>query len=178
MSTMAACTFWPQHRRPHIHHLRAGSFLAGHPGRDRAVCGARLYRHDLSVNSIAWTYWIFNACAIQPGNLCRNSLVLFALPANDVEINKLLRWLFLINGAGLIMLIARYSLAKARKGSLDIAQLTLLYWLVSSATFIVVFAPFMATRHVLLSLPPVILLLYAWVVEGKSRDNLLRQVSR
>lgn len=90
-----------------------------------------------------------------------------ALPSNDVEINKLLRWLFLVNGATLIVLIVGYSVKKAARRNLDITQLTLLYWIVSSATFIVVFAPFMATRHVLLSLPPVILLLYAWVVDGK-----------
>ncbi len=97
----------------------------------------------------------------------------FATPASDVGINKVLQWQFLINGAVSIALIAAYSIIKANKRSLNIAQLTLLYWLVSSATFMIFFAPFMATRHILLSLPPIILLLYTWVVDGKVPRQLV-----
>jgi hypothetical protein len=90
-----------------------------------------------------------------------------AVPADDVMINAALRWLFLVNGAALTALIAGYAAAKVAQGELKLDHLMLLYWIASSAVFIVFFAPFMATRHVMLSLPPIILLTYAWIVEGR-----------
>jgi len=89
-----------------------------------------------------------------------------ALPQNDDAINILLKWFFLINGAALIYIIVEISLIRAVNKKLDIAQLTLLYWLGSSAIFIISFAPFIATRHVLVAVPPVVLLLYSWAIEG------------
>ena len=49
----------------------------------------------------------------------------------------------------------------------NLQNLVLFYWLFSAAAFIILFAPFMATRHVLLALPVVLLILgsrfsYQW----------------
>jgi len=127
---------------------------------------AMIYRSTSIISKSAWFL-------ISIFNLLAYSFVLWffiASPSNDVAINYVLKWLFLINGAALIWIIATMSIKRLINGNLNIVQLTLLYWLVSSALFIIFFAPFMAIRHVLLVIPPVVLLLSSWVmVENKAR---------
>ena len=96
-----------------------------------------------------------------------------ALPADDVQINFLLKWLFLVNAAVMILLIAVKSIQKLMNKSLNVTHLTLLFWLGSSAVFIIGFAPFVATRHVLLAIPPLVLLLYVWFVDGNRSRNFV-----
>jgi len=111
-------------------------------------------------------------------NLLAYSFILWlvmASPSND-SINDVLKWSFLINGSALIVAIVTITASAAIKSELNIAQLTLLYWFVSSAIFIIGFAPFMATRHVLLSVPPLVLLLYFWVIERTKARNFVAAV--
>lgn len=134
---------------------------------------AMIYR---SASVIAKSAWFL----ISAFNLLTLGIILWlyiALPSNEVEINVLLKWFFLINGAALIFVIVANSLNRAISNDLNITQLTLLYWLVSSAVFIIGLAPFIATRHVLLAIPPLVLLLYVWVIDGnKARKFVIAAV--
>jgi 4-amino-4-deoxy-L-arabinose transferase-like glycosyltransferase len=66
---------------------------------------------------------------------------------------------FLASGATLIALAGR-ALAPLREtlSSASIAKVTLAYWALAAGAFVVLFAPFVAMRHVLLALPPLVLL--------------------
>ncbi|MGC2049781.1 MAG: glycosyltransferase family 39 protein [Gallionella sp.] len=133
---------------------------------------AMIYRSTSVISRCAWLLMsIFN--------LLTFSIIFWffiASPSDDVAINILLKWLFLINGAALILLIVTNALNKVINDDLNITQLTLLYWLVSSAIFIIALAPFMATRHVLLVIPPIVLLLYFWVIDGDKARKFVMAV--
>jgi hypothetical protein len=130
-----------------------------------------VYRSSSSIAKYAWAF-------ISIFNLLSFSVVFWffmASPPYD-EINILLKWLFLIDGAAISLLIVAYATKKAKSDELNVTQLTLLYWIVSSAIFIIVFAPFIATRHVLLVVPPLILLLYFWVIDGNRARKFVTAV--
>lgn len=73
---------------------------------------------------------------------------------------------FFAIGSG--VLYVSYRTVKFKKISQGITsvQLMLVYWVVSTLIFIVAFAPFMATRHVLLAMPAVLLILYPAVAKN------------
>jgi 4-amino-4-deoxy-L-arabinose transferase-like glycosyltransferase len=67
--------------------------------------------------------------------------------------------LFLTSGATLIALAGRGVLrARVSAPASSIAKPMLAYWSLSALVFVVLFAPFVAMRHVLLALPPLVLL--------------------
>lgn len=81
-----------------------------------------------------------------------------SIPEN--EANRVLYVTFLVNGLLLIFMVA-WSLRGGLKSLKEDngARLLLLYWFFSGAIFIILFAPFIATRHVLLIIPPLMLIL-------------------
>lgn len=85
------------------------------------------------------------------------------LPARHM-VNVALQGLFLITGIGLIVILISNAIQKIRFKTLKVEEWLLLCWLMTAAGFIVVLAPFIATRHVLLVLPPLMLLMNLWVL--------------
>ncbi|CCH54791.1 hypothetical protein BN8_03996 [Fibrisoma limi BUZ 3] len=76
--------------------------------------------------------------------------------------HHLLYGLFLLNGAafiGLTLWLGRDVITAAVKGSVpNESPFILLLWMVAMTVFVVLFSPFMATRHILLILPPMMFL--------------------
>lgn len=79
-------------------------------------------------------------------------------------VNLVLEVLFLMTGVGLLSILITTSFQKLRTKQLNTTERMLLCWIVSAAGFVVVLAPFMAARHVLLALPPILLLTNAWLL--------------
>jgi 4-amino-4-deoxy-L-arabinose transferase-like glycosyltransferase len=79
-------------------------------------------------------------------------------------VNLLLEFLFLMTGIGLLSILIAMSFQKLITKQLQKSEWMLLCWLVTAAGFVVVLAPFMAARHVLLALPPILLLTNAWLL--------------
>lgn len=101
-------------------------------------------------------------CCLAPALI----LLSFLMPLPEEIMNKLLASSFLVTGVGLVLIVIIDAANKLIIRELSDQKLILLYWLVSSFLFIILFAPFMATRHVLLAIPPLLLLLFS------SCDNL------
>jgi len=78
-------------------------------------------------------------------------------------VNVGLQAVFLLTGIGLVLILIAKAVKELLSNNLRVMDWMLLYWIISAAGFIVVLAPFMAARHVLLALPPILLLLQAWL---------------
>jgi 4-amino-4-deoxy-L-arabinose transferase-like glycosyltransferase len=85
----------------------------------------------------------------------------FVVEPQWLALNLVLITAFFSSGVGLLI-AALHTLWKKviQQREQTLANLTLGYWLFAPALFLVMFTPFMATRHVLLSLPALILLTY------------------
>lgn len=81
-----------------------------------------------------------------------------ALQLADEWAFLLLRPYFIVSGMGLLLGVAVALGRRVIDGTARHAELLLAYWLCALGTFTVLFAPFMAVRHVLLALPPLLLL--------------------
>lgn len=125
------------------------------------------YPHAISNVSVPWS----NATRVLLIGfvLCMGAVaVLFWFGAlSDDAIYRLLKLVFLLNGAALFALAIAALLPLFRK-PMDPVVLSLGYWLLSGFAFIVLLAPFMAARHVLLVLPPLLLLAGRWVKPGRT----------
>jgi len=86
-------------------------------------------------------------------------LIWFTLKPQWLALNLVLKITFLSTGLGLLV-AALQTLWKRiiQRPEQTLENLTLGYWLFAPALFLVMFTPFMATRHALLSLPALILL--------------------
>ena len=83
----------------------------------------------------------------------------FVVKPQWLAINFILTTMFLVTGAGLLIVALKEVSVRIFSGrTLDLNSITLAYWVLAPALFLVVFTPFMAMRHVLLSLPAVLLL--------------------
>ena len=83
----------------------------------------------------------------------------YVLNPQMLAINLVLKVAFFSTGVGLLVAALQAlwkNVIQAQEQTLE--NLTLGYWLFAPALFLVMFTPFMATRHVLLSLPALILL--------------------
>jgi hypothetical protein len=76
---------------------------------------------------------------------------------------RFLRSAFVLNGAAFLALALAAPLLRSRR-SLSLVDGTLVYWVLSGMAFIVTVAPFIAVRHVLLIVPPLLLLAQRWQV--------------
>jgi hypothetical protein len=87
--------------------------------------------------------------------------------ACDPSGDALLKAAFLANGV-LVAIVTVISLERAPGEQLEgVALLTA--WLIAGAAFTILFAPFMAVRHVLLVIPAIMLTLGRWVQDGPTR---------
>ncbi len=81
------------------------------------------------------------------------------IPEN--ESSRILRQLFVANGAALILLflikMGKDILAMIRQKSADRTAILLFAWILAVSGFMILYAPFMATRHILLILPAILL---------------------
>ncbi len=75
------------------------------------------------------------------------------------HVNMLLKPYFLVCGLGLILATFAVLIVRIRENQFSTEDLLLTYWFLYSAFFIILFSPFMATRHTLLAIPPVLLIL-------------------
>ena len=98
---------------------------------------------------------------------------------SENQTDFVLRSLFFVNGllvlSVIIYVVLRYLKACCALEMEKIyTELILLYWFFSGVAFVVLFAPFMATRHVLLVLPPAIILLHKYVMfQGRKTFHVL-----
>lgn len=79
-------------------------------------------------------------------------------------VNLVLQILFLTTGASLLLILITMSFQKILTKQLNVSEYILLCWIVVVAGFVVLLAPFMAARHVLLALPPILLLAHSWLL--------------
>ena len=88
-------------------------------------------------------------------------LIWFVLEPQRLALNLVLITAFFSTGVGLLIAALQALWKKViQRREQTLENLTLGYWLFAPALFLVIFTPFMATRHVLLSLPALILLTY------------------
>lgn len=97
---------------------------------------------------------------------------IFILTSNDI-----LAAVFLINGLLIIFFVigSVWRTSFVRNKSVDSADILLITWIVAVSGFVILFAPFIASRHVLLIIPPVLLLGGRWV-DGISVTNAVQTV--
>ncbi|MFS2032895.1 ArnT family glycosyltransferase [Polaromonas sp. CT11-55] len=111
------------------------------------------------------------------GFLCAATLlvpavVLLSSVADVALINLVLFASFLLSGIGVLCICYQIAKAQAFGNGMTSIQYLLLYWIGASFIFIVFFAPFVATRHVLLAMPAVLLLIYPQVVRASNIAKL------
>lgn len=114
-----------------------------------------LYRHKLTNFLIPFIALLFAGLTIATAKE-----QIFILTSNDI-----LSTAFLINGL-LIILLAALSIWRNSfefRKTIDTADVILLTWIAAISGFVILFAPFVASRHVLLIIPPVLLLGGRWV---------------
>ncbi|MBD2753136.1 glycosyltransferase family 39 protein [Spirosoma sp. BT704] len=85
---------------------------------------------------------------------------IFILTSNDI-----LSTVFLINGLLTIVFVVGsvWQNSFVRNTSIDSVDVILIIWIAAVSGFVILFAPFIASRHVLLIIPPVLLLGGRWV---------------
>lgn len=135
-----------------------------------------------SVLPIAWLLWtglfkkkIISALSII--SLITFSVFAYSVYSGKIEESKsteLLNVLFLIIGSGIVTailidwIISIVEAIKKRQFQYKTNQLIILLWVLALTGFLILYAPFMATRHVLLILPG-LLLLTAPIIENTSK---------
>ena len=117
------------------------------------------------------------------GGVALLPILLFALFLSnwlsEDQTDFVFRSLFFVNGL-LVLSVILYVVLRHLKACCALemeriyTELILLYWFFSGFAFVVLFAPFMATRHVLLVLPPAIILLHKYVMfQGRKKFLVL-----
>lgn len=95
------------------------------------------------------------------GLLIALSVAFWAEAVSGDTASWILEWAFVVNGAAFLGLaLAAPFLLRDRSERL--VDLTLVYWILACTAFVVLAAPFVAVRHVLLILPPLVLLAQRW----------------
>jgi hypothetical protein len=111
------------------------------------------------------------------GGFCAASLlapavILLSAATNFAAVNPVLLAAFILSGVGVLCICYQTVKAAAIGSGPSSTQYLLLYWISSSFIFIVFFAPFVATRHVMLAMPAVLLLIYPQVVKASNMAKL------
>jgi hypothetical protein len=116
-------------------------------------------QHQSIVQKFIWANFCMMALLVP---IAVSMSVMFELPS--LQLNIALFSSFFVSGLGVI--IISYSIQKASfiSHGFGIKNAMILYWCVSSMAFVVLLAPFMATRHVLLAMPALMLIIYPRVV--------------
>jgi hypothetical protein len=100
------------------------------------------------------------------------AVILLGFVANVAAINLLLFSSFLLSGVGVLCVCYQTVKAQVVENRINSTQYLLLYWLGSAFVFIVFLAPFPATRHVMLAMPAVLLLIYPQVAKASNMAKL------
>lgn len=164
LAVLAGWSLWNLHDYGGIHLLERG-------GTDRSLRG--IYVRNLSLftalGAVApFTLAFLGAFGIKPKWIARTWPVLVAAAlafaacvyaglVSGPRSDSLLRTVFTLNGVLLMVCCVRY--LPRTSAPLDPETWTIAAWAFGLALFITVFAPMMATRHILLLLPPVLLLI-------------------
>jgi hypothetical protein len=100
------------------------------------------------------------------------AVIFLGFTVNTAGINLLLFPSFLLSGIGVLCLCYQTVKAQIVESGTHSTSYLLLYWLGSAFVFIVFFAPFPATRHVMLAMPAVLLLIYPQVARASNMARL------
>ena len=85
---------------------------------------------------------------------CLSPLLIFIsylIPLTNDMISTLFKWSYFGSGIGLVLIIQIKFGLKLFYSKLSVTEWVLVYWLISSAIFIIALAPFIAARHVLMA---------------------------
>ena len=115
------------------------------------------YRQAASKSAKAWWLFFTTSSAISPLLI---ALCLILKP-NGHLIDLIFNYAFLASGLGLFVLLffAVTQITKLLSLHEKIQGLMLMYWIISVSVFMIGLAPFLAIRHALLIIPPLLLLL-------------------
>lgn len=126
--------------------------------------GAWLQRgQPLVVRGAIWA--VLGLFALAPAVVLAGGL----LAVSEEWTYRLMKLSFLSVSWGLVLALLLCGTRLATQRGLQLADGLLLYWLLATTMFMVGLAPFMAARHVLLALPPLLLLFMRWQPAGVPR---------
>lgn len=128
---------------------------------------AEFKRRQIGIQKFIWLFFCLMAL-LMPISVA--STLFFEMPS--LQLNLVLFTSFFMCGVGAA--IISYSVQKAHliAHTLDVNNVMIFYWCISSMAFVVLLAPFMASRHVLLALPALMLIVYPRVVRTKQLTNV------
>ncbi|MBT9505820.1 glycosyltransferase family 39 protein [Rhodoferax sp.] len=125
------------------------------------------------------TFWRFSVGLLAVGAMITvNAATAMSGTADSEEsIYRMLKLFFIVSGAVLLVsaagrLVRERLSAQAHTLKMDPGLALLALWAIGAFSFIVGLAPFMATRHVLLALPPILLLTSRWLPADASKTWL------
>lgn len=128
---------------------------------------AEYRQRQRGIQKIVWAFFCLMAL-LMPITVA--STLLFELPS--LQVNLALFSSFFMCGLGAILIGYVVEKENLIARGLELSNVMILYWCVSSMAFVVLFAPFMATRHVLLALPALMLIVYPRVARAKQMTNV------
>jgi len=106
-------------------------------------------------------------------------IICIAIQPSARWIDLIFNYAFLASGVGLLAMLflaigrTQKHLVQDRKPQM----ILLMYWFISVSVFIVALAPFLAIRHALLAIPPLLLLLFAQVPTSSANVKLSKTLS-
>ena len=100
------------------------------------------------------TRWL---AIITPILLVTFAIIVYFNAFDEWHVNRLLNWLFILNG-GIISVFYLFFIAKNASGNIDYKTVVIILWILGIGAFTIIFAPFIATRHILLIIPGIVLL--------------------
>lgn len=117
---------------------------------------------QMGVQKLVWSFFSLMALLVP---IAVVSTLMFEIPS--LQLNLVLFSSFFMCGVGAI--IISYSVQKTHliAHGLEAKNAMVFYWCISSTAFVVILAPFMASRHVLLAMPALLLIVYPRVVRAK-----------
>jgi 4-amino-4-deoxy-L-arabinose transferase-like glycosyltransferase len=91
---------------------------------------------------------------------------------SDNTSDLIFNYSFLACGFGMVALLWKGWTYRIQRWFENPAEVILSYWIISTYAFIVLLAPFIATRHVLFLIPPFIILLFRWAANIEIKNSI------
>ncbi len=149
--------------RPLSAYLNSATYWVSVLGAITPFAGVYFYaRKILSATKIGRLFWLLVLSIFFCSYLFL--MLWIALSPTRHMVNLVLQMLFLTTGTCLLLILISMSFQKILTKQLNKSECILLCWIMTAAGFVVVLAPFMAARHVLLALPPILLLTNSWLL--------------
>lgn len=120
---------------------------------------AKFRQSQVGIQKFAWAFFCLFALLVP---IAVGSSLLIEMP--NLQFNLLLFSSFFVSGVGTILICYGNQKKNLIDHHFELKNTMVFYWCISSVTFVVVLAPFMASRHVLLALPALMLVVYSRVV--------------